>query len=235
MDVGWVIFCLWATPILLFVVLPIIVGAWLVWEKWLTPQESKIIRKASRQKKAIDFLASDDGYGDFTINEVVGKGGYAETSKEEKKKWTGFFARSISETEMQTDKKEDAIANLMNKLASRKLYLRSAKIPIWFGYSGKAILTSIYSLVALDAVEQTAMNGGKPQANPIDMSHIKSLFDKPWDQTQIRAQRQDARTEGALEQKKFSGLESWKGAVVPVSIILALVMGVIVLSVIFLR
>jgi hypothetical protein len=234
MDLTWVYICLYGFPISL-VAIAAIIAAWIIWERYFTPEESKIIRKASRKKKALDFLASDDGYGDFVMNEKTGKGGYAETTRDPKSNWTGFYARSSEETDGEDTKTK--IANLINKFASRKLYLRHAKIPIWFGYAGKAILASLYSLIALDITEQLATNGGnptKPQPQPIDVTAIKSLFSKPWDQSQIRAQSIDAKREGMLEEKKFSGLQSWKALVVPVGIILALIMGVIVLSVVFL-
>jgi len=210
------------------------VVAWVIDHVFLTPQEAKLIKKAARKKKPVVFLGSDDGYADLEMLAFTGKGGYAATSKEPKKRWTGFFARSVDEEQSEETKteqkdKETRIAAFINKLASRKLFLRHAKIPIWFGYSGKAILTSLYALIGDESLKDMKLN---PVVN---LTEIKSLFSKPWDTGQQRANEIDAKTEGLLEGKKFFGVEGWKPLVVPVGIILALVICIIILSVLFLK
>jgi len=110
-------------PIMFFVVL----AAWIIDHVWLTPKESKTIKKACRKKKPLAIFASDDGYIDVKMLDFTGLEGYASTSKKKKDKWTGFFARSIEENKGNEEKekeKEKKISQLINKLSSRKAFFR---------------------------------------------------------------------------------------------------------------
>lgn len=203
--------------------------AWILNHVFLTPKECKIIKKASRKKKGAVMLGSDDGYADLESLDITGKSGYSATSKKPEDRWVGFHARSIEEPEETS--REKRIAQYINKLASRKMFLRHAKIPIWFGYSGKAILTSLYALIAHELTKEIAEK--LKASNPgviIDLTEIKSLFPKPWDESQLRANEVDAKTEGMLEAKKFFGMEGLKYFVLPGMIIIA----IMVLAIIFL-
>jgi len=210
-----------------------VIAAWVIWEKWLTPQESKEIRWASRKKIPLSFLAGDDGYGDFEPLPILGRQGYAATSKQREKKWIGFFASSAEEVEEEDKSKK--IGGLINKLAARKLYLRHAKIPIWFSYSGKAILTSLYALIGLELAK--AIGDANPNPNPkvvVDLTAIKSLFPNAWDESQLEAQESDAEMTGVMMGRKFFS-EGWNRMIFGVSIVLVLTIGVIVLAAIFFK
>ena len=230
MDLMWVMICLYGFPITLLAIAGII-SAWIIWEKWMTPQESKTIRKATRKKRPIAIHVGDEGFAKIEILDFIGKEGFASTKKDstDKDQFLGFFARSPSE---EPSDKKGKIAAFINKLASKKVYLQHAKIPVWFAYTGKAILTSLFSLAGLELTKDLPTN---PTPAVVDLQELKSLFGKPWDQTQIRANQVDARTEGVFEGKKFSSLETWKAVVVPVGIILALVIGVMVIAIVFFR
>jgi len=231
MDLMWVMICLYGFPILLLVCIGII-AAWYIWEHWMTPQESKTIRKATRKKRPIAIHVGDEGFAKIEVLDFIGKEGFASTKKDstDKNQFSGFFARSSPEEP--TSDAKSKIASFINKLASKKVYLQHAKIPVWFAYTGKAILTSLFSLAGLEGTKELPTN---PTPILVDLQEIKSLFGKPWDQTQIRANQVDARTEGVFEGKKFSSLETWKAVVVPVGIILALVIGVMVIAIVFFR
>jgi len=215
-------------PIMFFVTL----AAWIIDYIWLTPKEAKIVKKAARKKLPLVVLGGDDGYADLDVLQKRGKAGYGSTSKKPKDAWTGFYARSVEEEREPTNEekeKEKAIVRLINKLSSRKLFLRHAKVPVWFGYSGKAILTSLYSLIGLDLLKETTEKIGNPKA-VIDLTEIRSLFDKPWDESQIRGYGADSKDDGIFETKKFSGVEGMKYFVLPGMIIIA----IIILAIIFL-
>ena len=214
--------------------LAIVIVAWIIDHVWLTPKEAKIIKKAARKKKPLVIMGSDDGYADFEILENVGREGYASTSKKQKGKWIGFFARSIQDESTDSEamkeeeqKKEKKLGRLINKLSSRKLFLRNAKVPVWFSYSGKAILTSLYSLIGAEATKEIAEN-----INPvvINLTDINRLFPDPWDESQQIANETDAKIEALYEGKKFFGMEGLKYFVLPGMIIIA----IMVLAIIFL-
>lgn len=201
--------------------------AWIIYRIFFIPKEAKMIIKASRKKKPIACLGSDDGYADLEVLPHAGAGGSVSTSKKPEEHWIGFLARSVEDEEEKTTNQK--IGHLINKLASRKLFLRSAKVPIWFGYSGKAILTSLYALIAQDVISEIEKLGKLNPKVVVDLNQIKSLFPKPWDETQIRANEIDAKTEGMLEGKKFFGMEGLKYFVLPGMIIIA----IIILAIIF--
>ena len=212
----WIQLCLYGFPILLVVLTGVIV-AWGIWEFWYTPKEAKQIRSAKRKKAPLSLDAGDDGYANFNPLPQRGDEGYLATTKNPKGKHIGFLARHTTsigdDFEVAEGKDKELtkkVAEYINRLSSRKLYLRYAKIPIWFGYTGKAILTSLYSLIALETLEELQTNGGDPKTNPflkVDLYAIKSLFSKPWDQTQIRNQEIRAKMEGTMEAKKWAGKE----------------------------
>lgn len=208
----WIYMCVYGFIALLFTTIGLVAG-WVIWEKWVTPQESKIIRKAKRKKKPLVIHVGDEGFAKFEVLDEIGKEGYAQTTeKKDKEPFIGFLPRTPPE-----EKVKNKVATFINKLAEKKAYLPSAKVPIWFAYTGKSILTSLYPLAGLKILEET-----NPGSTVVNLQEIKSLFDKPWDQTQIRALTIKAHTRGMLEQKKFMGIEGWKPVIMGVSIILAL-------------
>lgn len=185
---------------------------WAIWEIWLTPKESKMLRKASRKKRALIVLASDDGNYDFNYLDRLGDEGRAKTNS----KWAGFLPRSQREQQIsltaeipdkatEQEKKEIAqgvedakqLAEFISTLNIRKGFLRHARVPIWFGYSGKAILTSLFGLVGLEMTENLIADPEKTKALPkdhfwsVDIQQIKSLFSLSWNQAQIRAHEID--------------------------------------------
>lgn len=215
-EIFWLLLCLYGFPFLL-IAFVCLAAAWIIWEVKFTPKEAKQIRRAARRKVPISLNAGDDGYGDFEPLTIKGNEGYMATSKKEKSKWIGFLPRPSSAIphDFEVDPEKDKvatkkIAEYINRLATRKLYLRHAKIPIWLGYKGKSILTALYSLIALEIIEDLQANGGTPEINPylkVDLYALKQLFSKPWDQTQIRNNEIRAKLEGQQEAKKFLGKE----------------------------
>jgi len=91
----------------------------------------------------------------------------------------------------------------------------------------KAILTSIYSLLGLELTDEVLKT---QHINPlVNLTEIRSLFSKPWDESQIRGYGADSKDEGIFETKKFSGAEGLKYFVLPGMIIIA----IIILAIIF--
>lgn len=225
MDLWLQMFFLIGFPAMFFVT----IALWAIDHIWLTPDESKIIKKAKRKKRPLVIHVGDEGYAKFEILETLGPEGYASTSKKSKQKWMGFFPRTPRSTEIEAEKKEAKIASFINKLASKKAFLKDAKIPVWFAYTGKAVLTSLYNLAGIKIMEE------RPKGNPskavvVDLQEIKALFDEPWDESQIRAQETDAYEEGSFTSKKFYGMDSMKMFVLPGMII----MGILVLAIVLL-
>lgn len=223
------LFFLIGFPVMFFVTLAL----WVIDHVWLTPDESKIIKKAKRKKRPLVIHVGDEGYAKFEILETLGPEGYTSTSKKSKQKWLGFFPRVPQSIEIEDGKKEAKIAAFINKLATKKAFLKDAKIPVWFAYTGKAVLTSLYNLAGIKIMEERP-TGNPSEAVVVDLQEIKALFNAPWDESQIRAQETDAYEEGSFTSKKFYGMEGMKYFVLP----LTLIMGVIIvfaLTMIFLR
>jgi hypothetical protein len=198
----------------------IVVGVcWFVYEKFMTPLESKALRSASRHKKALLLLGGDDGYGDFKVAKFSGHEGWQKTADEgrEKNHYTGFLPRprtfSVDEIKLSDEKydkkKTTEVANFVSALASRRLLLRGAKVPLWVAYRGKAVLASLYGLAALDVIDKLAES---PQFGSvfslIDIVAIKSLFSEQWNESQINANETDMERAGELKSKKFGGKDS---------------------------
>lgn len=197
--------------------------AWLVWEKWLTPKDSKEIRTASRKKRPLEFIAGDDGYLDI----VFAKSGIAEGVLETSKIGTiddshiGALPRPIEFTEEQITVAKDkdlkatvAMANYVSRQASRRLMLRGSKLPVWVGYRGKAILVSIYGLIALqflDGLVENAKEFGEQfvaAVAKIDIIAIKDLFGEQWEESQIHALAYEKERKGEAKAKRFGGKEN---------------------------
>lgn len=226
MDLWLQLFFLIGFPTMFFLTLAI----WAIDHIWLTPQEAKIIKKAKRKKKPVVIHVGDEGHAKFEILEILGPEGYASTSKDRKQKWLGFFPRIPPSEEIEKKNTEAKIADFINKLATKKSFLKDAKIPIWFAYSGKAILTSLYNLAGVKILEEQGNPSGPVVVN---LQEIKALFAKPWDESQIRAQETDAYEEGSFTSKKFYGAEGMKYFVLPLAMI-TLVIVVFALTMIFL-
>lgn len=197
---------------------------WFVYEHWLTPQESKEFRKSARAKRPIIALAGDDGYCDFKEAPFSGPEGILQTKKVGRTQdhYTGalprpreFEEKDIQLADANADlKKTVAMANYISMLANRRLLLRGSKIPVWFAYRGKAVITSIYGLAALQILESLketkddALKKISEILTPIDLIAVKALFAEQWNESQINAQETDAEQKGFLRARKFGGKES---------------------------
>lgn len=87
--------------------------AWLVFEKWFTPAESKYLRRAFRRKRPLIFLGGDDGYADFVDAPFSGSEGILQTRKEGRTQehYTGALPRpkEFDETDIQLTDESDLI------------------------------------------------------------------------------------------------------------------------------
>lgn len=197
-----------------------IVIAWVVYEKYFTPQESKDIRQAFRKKFPLCMLGGDDGFADFKPAAFSGPEGILETKSvgRTQEHYTGALPRpkqfKAEEINVDTTNKKDpektvAVANHISMLANRRLLLRGARVPVWFAYRGKAVLTSLYALVALQILEGLSkMPELKDAFAVVDVVAIKALFSEQWNESQINAQESDKERKGELKSKKFGGKES---------------------------
>jgi hypothetical protein len=201
------------------VIVAVALGAiWFVWEHWLTPLESKDIRRAARKKRPLVLLGGDDGYADVKDAPFSGPEGILQTKKKGKTKehWTGALPRprefdqeDINVSDGKDIKATVAVANYISQLANRRLLLRGARVPIWVGYRGKAILASLYGLIALQLVEKLAtLPELKETFGIVDIVAIKAMFVEQWNESQINAQEADAERIGELNAGRFGGKDS---------------------------
>jgi len=213
--------------------LAIVIVAWIIDHVWLTPKEAKILKKATRKKKPLIVAAFDNGQCGFKIAKEIGDEGYIKTED----KWVGFLPRPISEGNPGEDEKA------ANPLITRVFTLENAKIPFLVGYSGKAVLTNPQALAIIEHAEQTEQpikiplsikkGGKKLSVNifwPINLTAIKKVFPKSWNQAQVRALEKQSELTGIKKGEKYYGREGLKYFVLPGMIIIA----IIVLSIIFL-
>lgn len=201
-----------------------VVIAWVVWEKWFTPWDSKAIRTAARKKRPLEFVAGDDGYLDLIDAEKGIAEGVLETSKIaplNKLTHIGALPRPIEFTkdQIEVDAGKDAdktvkMANFVSRMASRRLTLRGAKVPVWLVYRGKGILTSLYGLIALQIVEGLADKAEQISKEfaaawaSVDVVAIKDLFKEQWDESQIQALAYEKERKGEAKARRFGGKES---------------------------
>lgn len=101
------------------------------------------------------------------------------------------------------------VANYVSMIANRRLILRGAKVPVWFGYRGKAILVSLYGLIALQVIDMMAKASMfKEIFATVDVLAVKALFSEQWNESQINANETDSERVGELKNRKFAGKES---------------------------
>lgn len=216
--------------------------AWFVYEKWFTPDEAKFIRKAFRKKQPLLFLGGDDGFCDIHNAPFSGSEGSLRTQDQGKTKehYLGILPRPktygsedivpfMSKDKAGNEesvKKTVALANYVSMIANRRLLLRGARVPVWIGYRGKAIITSLYGLVALQILE-ALVDDSKNQAKElkdkakaemekslglifatVDILAIKALFSRQWNQSQVIACETDSERAGEIRAKKFGSKES---------------------------
>ena len=205
---------------------------WIIDHVWLTPQESKIIKRAKRKKKPVVPVAFDNGQCEFKIADEIGDEGYVKTED----KWVGFLPRPVAGNPGEE-------AEGLNPLISRVFTLKDAKVPFLVGYSGKAILTNPQALAMLEYAEakklKLPINLQKKQRFidvfwPVNLRNLKNVFPKSWNQAQVRASEVKSELTGMLKGKKYFGMDSLKMFVLPGMIIIA-IMVIFTLIIIFLR
>jgi hypothetical protein len=224
-------------------------AAWLIREKWFTPLESKEIRSAFRKKTPILFLGGDDGYGDFLPAVKSGSEGILETKSKGKSKdhYTGALPRprefredeiamrllegGLTESEAEKKVKGTTnVANALSQFANRRLILRGSRIPLWIGYRGKAVLASLYGLVALQIVEGLSkLDALKEAFATVDLLLLKELFSEQWNLSQIIAQETDKERGGELKARRFQGKDT---LILLFAVMIFLVIAVILLLVV---
>lgn len=193
--------------------------AWFVYEKWFTPQDSKDLRTAFRKKYPLLALGGDDGYLDFKPAPFSGPEGFLETKSVGKTQehYSGALPRPVqfSKDDIElTDKSKNleatiGVANFVSMLANRRLLLRGSRVPIWFGYRGKAILVSIYGIVAIQVIDaMSKLKEFQEIMSIVDIVAIKELFSEQWNESQLNAQETDKERKGELKAKKFAGKDS---------------------------
>jgi len=191
---------------------------WFVWEHWFTPSESKTLRNAARKKRPLMVLGGDDGYADIVDAAYSGSEGILATKGRGRTKehYTGALPRpkQFAEKDITVSKDKDvtktvATANFISMLANRRLLLRGTRVPVWFAYRGKAILSSLYGLAALQVLEGISkLKEFQVSFAAVDILAIKALFSEQWNESQLNAQETDAERVGELKAKRFAGKES---------------------------
>lgn len=198
----------------------------LVRDVWRTPKESKKLRSATNQKKAVNLLVGDDGIGDIVVWDKIGHEGAALTNLGGKPKshWTGIFSRASKIPEIECAKDKDVqvtqgIAQYVSNLSSQKTILRGARIPITVAYKGKAVVATILGLASLGILEKLdkyatlKAEDAKAKAEEIvkdfqesfvkvDVAGIKNLFSESWNESQVNANEEDWHQAGIKEGRK---------------------------------
>jgi len=227
MDLWLQLFFLFGFPAMFFVTIIL----WAIDHIWLTPDESKAIKKAKRKKRPVVPVAYDNGQVEFKVAKEIGDEGYIRTEDD----WIGFLPRP-------TTSNPDKNAVKTTPLLSRVFFLKDAKVPFLTGYSGKAVLTNPQALALLEYGEKKKLKlpfklGDKNvEINifwPVNIRNIKSIFAKSWNQAQIRALEKKKELVGILKGKKYFGMEGMKYFVLPLAMI-TLVIVVFALTIIFL-
>lgn len=190
-----------------------------LWQNHRTPMECKTLKNISLGKtpRAALLMGGDDGYYDLLGPKEMIHEGIAVTKPiaKDKSPWYGLIGRPVTVTDIEVGEGKDkdktvALANWLLNQASRKMYLRHARIPLWLGYRGKSVLTSIMGLVALELLE--TLNKAMPDTfGTVDVAAIKNLFSLPWDQTQQDALGELRYKDGWKAREKWSkGTEGFK-------------------------
>ncbi len=215
-------------------ILVIVLVAWAIDSFWLTPKESKLIKKATRKKRLVAAVGYDNGQCDLKMADHLGDEGYARMNDG----WTGFLGRNVVEGNPKPDKNIERT----NPLITRVFILKHAKIPFMVGYAGKAIITNPQALAIVEHAQKEnskiklpfEIRGKQLLANvlwPVSMTVIKKVFPKSWNQSQIRALEKISELTGLLKGKKWYGAEGLKYFVLPGMIIIAIIILAIILLV----
>jgi hypothetical protein len=206
-------------------------AGWIIDHIWLTPKESKTIKRATRKKRPLVDVSFDTGVTEYKVVKEIGDEGYVKCEDG----WIGFLPRAV------TKGNPGHSANL-TPFITHVDTLKHAKIPILRGYSGKAILTNTTALAMMEHArtknEKVEMpltiNGQKIEAKvfwPVNLRTLKSLFPKCWNQAQVRASEVKSELVGMLKGKKHFGQEGMKYFVLPGMIIIAIIIGILAIMV----
>lgn len=217
--------------------LVITVLLWIIDHVWLTPQESKIIKKAKRKKKPVVAVAFDNGQVEYKLAKEVGHEGYIKTDDD----WIGFLPRPVATSN------PGGSEDQTNPYLSRVFMLKDAKVPYLPGYAGKAILSNPQALAMLEYAQEDEKKhkfklpfklGSKDVTVdifwPVNYRIIKNAFAKSWNQAQVRAIEVKSELTGILKGKKHFGMEGLKYFILPGMIIMGIII-VFALVIIFLR
>jgi len=105
-------------------------AGWIIDYIWLTPKESKTIKRATRKKRPLIDVSFDTGITEYKIAKEIGDEGYVKAEDG----WIGFLPRAPT-------KGNPGHGANVTPLITHVDTLKHAKIPVLRGYSGKAILT----------------------------------------------------------------------------------------------
>ena len=210
----WLQISFWIVAALVVSVIAVV--ALYLWSEHRYPLESKKTKRASTKNKPVIILGGDDGFADVVVGEDFVHEGILESKPITKsgEPWVGFLPREgeIDELEVEKGKDKEAtkkVIEWVGKMASRKLTLRGAKVPIWFAYRGKTVVMSLLGLVAIELVEEFEKSMPTVFAS-VDLLQVKNYFNLPWDQTQRSAQAQRKENMGFKKGLKWNRQEGLK-------------------------
>lgn len=189
--------------------LAVTIGTFIYVEFRRTPLEAKKVREASNKRRPLVIVEGDDGTVEFQVGYKRRPEGVLETVPQGKKPkiaWTGLIARGVkiqkpeanqTSTNGGTPADQDLsqVAEVLSDQATTHGSLRGAKIPVLFGYHGKAILTRIGHIASYQILERIKIHHPDLLAT-VDFTTLKTLFEMPWDETQLDAQAQAKYNEG---------------------------------------
>lgn len=222
LDVGtwqWLQASFWVAAFLVVALLVILV--YHIVYRYRTPKEANDIRSGSHKKTAGILLVGDDGYTDYEPFAYTGNEGWGETKTRGKPKqhYTGFLPRpglASSETiDEAKQEKTEALANFINTLNTRKLFLRGAKTALWVAVKPKAILMNIYAIAGVQLTEnfEEFWNEWKKEKGdifPIDVSALKRMVvSSSWNESQINALEANREALGELKAADKGALNKW--------------------------
>lgn len=190
---------------------------WLIDNLFLTPSESKTLKKCKNEKRIPVIMEADNGLLliDYEVSSTP-EGGIIT-----KNNGPMFVPRSIVAN---IDNQEEAEAlTEIHPVVAKRSFLPGVGMPCWAGYQGKGILTNFRTAAELQyglagatsnptssQTEKVNTGEGTKEVKvfwPVSLTKLKSHFPKSWNIAAIRALEKRAEQVGFLKGKKGNRME----------------------------
>lgn len=186
-SLGWLGVSVWVAVFLAIGIVAVFVYHLI--DQYRTPLFSKKSRDAHRQKKPAILLGGDEGFADLDTGYYVGNEGWIETKEAGKPptNYIGLLPRPSRISDKYTvEEGKDLtatrkLAEYINFLNTRKIFVRGSNNPIWVAVKAKGIVMNIKAVAAIQLTEEAEKKwdeeikalAGKPF--PIDVYALKQM------------------------------------------------------------